>query len=133
MNEQTHTPAEWEKELTEARETIARYREDEKKRAEAARALEDKQALQSRMDAALDGRAFVHARLNDLILEDFRLALEAPANAGLSDREIFDRLTEGQGYFASQNPEIPEMLLPERVSDVEAGMAKMRSVMGIEQ
>ena len=134
MDEQLNdTTKELASQLEEARRTIERYRAEDERRRQEARAKEARDALQARMEQAMDGRTFVHARLNDLILEDFRQALDAPANAGLSDREVFDALTEGQGYFAGRNPPLPAMAMPGPVTDVEEGLAKLRAVMRLDK
>ena len=100
--------------LKKARETIAALEAgkadaaalqkqiDQYKRAEDGRAAAEKQAreeaeLLRRMDAALDGRGFVHEKLRDIVAGEFRAALADEANRGKSDREVFAAVTRDKG------------------------------------
>ena len=96
---------------------------DQYKRAEDGRAAAEKQAseeaeLLRRMDAALDGRGFVHEKLRDIVAGEFRAALADEANRGKSDREVFAAVTRDKGYFANQNPSA-EKLPPPGAPDLE--------------
>ena len=70
------------------------------------------------MDAALDGRGFVHEKLRGIVAEEFRAALADEANRGKSDREVFAAVTRDKGYFANQNPSA-EKLPPPGAPDLE--------------
>lgn len=124
----------FEAEMREAGETISRYRAEEEARREAREKQEARDALMRRMDAALDGRSFVHPRLREAVAEDFAQALADPGNAGRDDREVFDAVTEGQGLFASLHPEVPAMAGAGRtVSRRSAHLSAIRRAMGLSE
>lgn len=84
---------------------------DDYKAAEAQRIADEKAAaeraeLMERMDAVLGDRKFVHARMRDIVADDFAKALADKANRGKADTEVFEAITRDQGYFASQNPAV---------------------------
>ena len=120
-------------ELEAARGELADYRRREESRREEERRRREEARLSERFDAALGDRKLVHPRLKEVVLAEFGAALKEAANAGLSDEAVLGALSEGQGYFASQIPPMPEMPAPGRVRDVALGMRRLRHAMGIEE
>jgi len=122
--------------LQEEKEALAgeleRANAQEAERLEEERRQREKQSLLERLDAALGGRSFLHPRLRELIADDFARALTDPENEGLSDAEVFERVTQGQDLFASQNPPLPPMAAPGRVLSPEsAHLEAVRRAMGL--
>ncbi|MBQ8971690.1 MAG: hypothetical protein IJ074_01230 [Clostridia bacterium] len=114
-------------ELESMKQELEEYRRREAERAEA----EAKRAMDARVEAALDGRSFLHPRLRELVTQDFaRARAEAPEK---SDAEIFRELTEGQNYFACEHPPMPEPLAVGAVQHAEQGLRSMRAALGLRE
>ena len=82
---------------------IDEYKAADEKRKADEKAAAERTELLGRMDAVLGDRKFAHERLRDVVAEDFAKALKDKANLGKSDKEVFEALTNDQGYFANQN------------------------------
>lgn len=91
------------------RSEIEAYKWNEARRLEKERAAAARAELMERLDAVLAGRSFVHERMRELIAADFERALADKENRGKTDAAIFEALTRGRGYFASQNPAPADM------------------------
>lgn len=80
------------------KEKIAQYEAaEEMKQAETQRAK-----LAQRFEAAVGDREFVHEFVRESVLEDFLTMLADEANAGRSDREIVEELTQDKGCFVKR-------------------------------
>lgn len=111
------------------RTELEAYRQAEAERLAAEQARSDREALLERLDAALGTRRFLHERLREAVADDFSRALHDAATQGLSDEEIFERITRDRGYFVSQNPPATRMArFGETPGSIEASL---RKVMGL--
>ena len=84
---------------------IDRYKQAEAQRQEAEKAAQAHAALESRFNAVVGERKFVHDFVRQGVLNEFEKALADKANEGKGDAAIFDGLTRDKDYFASMNPE----------------------------
>lgn len=97
-------------ELNEAKTTIgtleAAKADADKLQAEIDRykQAEARAALESRFNAVVGDRKFVHDFVRQGVLGEFEKALADKANEGKGDAAIFDGLTRDKDYFASMNP-----------------------------
>lgn len=100
------------------------YKAAEDKRIADEKAAQEHTELMERMDAALNGRNFIHERMRDLVAEDFAAALKDKAYRGKSDADVFEAITRDKGYFAQQTVPVPNMPkpgeLPPKVDSREA-------------
>ena len=62
------------------------------------------QRQESRFNAVVGERKFVHDFVRQGVLSEFEKALADKANEGKGDAAIFDGLTRDKDYFASMNP-----------------------------
>ena len=83
---------------------IDRYKQAEAQRQEAEKAAQARAALESRFNAVVGDRKFVHDFVRQGVLGEFEKALADKANEGKGDAAIFDGLTRDKDYFASKNP-----------------------------
>ncbi len=83
---------------------IDRYKQAEAQRQEAEKAAQARAALESRFNAVVGDRKFVHDFVRQGVLGEFEKALADKANEGKGDAAIFDGLTRDKDYFASMNP-----------------------------
>ena len=110
---------------------IDAYKAADQERTQAEKAAAARREVLERMDAVMDGRRFIHARMRDIVADEFGKAIADKANTGKADREIFDAVTKDQGYFASQNPPAGNMGGAGGITDEAAHMAAMRAAMGL--
>lgn len=62
--------------------------------------------LENRFEKAVGDRQFVHEVVRQGVLADFAAMVADPANEGIGDKELLERLTRGQGYFMKQCPPV---------------------------
>lgn len=97
--------------LARERNTLEHYKAQ--MAAEAA-AKADADAMRERFTVAMgEDREAVHPRLMELMMEDFKTAVNDPANAGKDDSTVFSSLFADQGYLkpkgASWIPKSPTL------------------------
>lgn len=107
------------------------YKAAEQKRIADEKAAAERSELLTRMDAAMNGRKFIHDKMRDIVADEFGKAIRDKANLGKADKDIFESITKDQGYFASQNPPAGNMGGVGEITDEAAHMAAMRAAMGL--
>ena len=88
---------------------VDRYKLAETERKAAETAAQLRAGIESRFNAVVGDRAFLHDFVRKGVLDEFEKALADKTNAGKGDKDLFDALTVDKGYFASQNPPPPNM------------------------
>jgi hypothetical protein len=83
---------------------IDKYKTAEAERKATEVAAQLRAAVETRFDAVVGERKFLHDMVRKGVLDDFEKALADGANKGKGDKEIFETLTKDKGFFASQNP-----------------------------
>lgn len=117
--------------MDDVRARLKTFEDAEKTRLEKEKADAERARLISRMDAVLGDRKFAHEKLRDPVADEFARAISDQANVGKSDKEIFEAITDGQNYFASQNPPAPNMPGFGGYTGGDSHMAAMRAAMGL--
>jgi len=82
---------------------VDRYKLAETERKAAETAAQLRAGIESRFNAQVGERAFIHDFVRKGVLDEFDRALADKANAGKGDKDLFDALTVDKGYFAAGN------------------------------
>lgn len=85
------------------------YKAAETARQAAETAAQLRQAVESRFNAAVGERAFLHDFVRKGVLDEFEKALAAPESKGKGDKELFEAITKDKGFFAAGNQPPPNM------------------------
>lgn len=86
---------------------LAKYKAEEKKRADEAAAATAENALTARFKTVAEKTNFVNDFTRDAVYAQFKTAISDPANAGKGDAELFGTLINGRAdLLANPNPGI---------------------------
>ena len=88
------------------KQLLNEYEAEKAAQTQAAAEARARQAMEDRFEKAVGDRQFVHEVVRQGVLADFAVLAADPENVGIGDRELLDRLTRGQGYFAKQCPPV---------------------------